>query len=747
MARGKLEPYTLEGLDCASCAARIEDALRREGFEDVTINFATNRILLSPDQVERAQSIIDRVEPGVSIVRGHPLAKADGRAAISADQPGQARAREEGDEVGRGRRLVELVTSGLLFAVGIAFNRVLHATPYAVAEYATLLAAYLLAGRRVIRAAVVNARRGQLFDENFLMTIATVGAIGIHELPEAVAVMLFFSVGEFFQDLAVARSRRSIRALIEIRPDYANVRRGGETHRVSPDTVVVGEEIVVRPGERIPLDGEIVEGSSFVDTSALTGESVPRPVGIGDNVLAGMVNTRGLLVVRVTRPFAESSVTKILSLVEEAAARKAPTERFITTFSRYYTPAVVLGALALAVIPPLVVPGAQFGDWLRRALVLLVISCPCALVVSIPLGYFGGIGGASRRGVLVKGGNYLDALAKLDIVVWDKTGTLTRGVFRVVEVTSFGGYSREQVLELAAHAETFSNHPIAASILEAYGRPVDTTAVSDYEEIAGHGVRARIGGRLVLAGNERLMRREGVPYEGTDRVGTIVHLAVDGRPAGRIVIADEPKPDAAEAIRSLRGLGVRRQVMLTGDDRTVADRVAQSLGLDEVYADLLPEDKVAAVERIDREHRERGGRRRGALAFVGDGINDAPVLTRADVGVAMGGLGSDAAIEAADVVIMDDSPLRLVDAVTLARATRRVVLQNVAFALGVKALFVGLGAVGVADMWEAVFADVGVSLLAILNATRIRQVSGGGGSRGSLGKDRLAGTAAPDGLA
>ncbi|BDG61189.1 heavy metal translocating P-type ATPase [Caldinitratiruptor microaerophilus] len=748
MAREKLETYVLEGLDCASCVARIEDALRREGVEDVSVSFATGRILLPPDQVERAQSIIDRVEPGVAIVRGHTRSEADAEAATPTHHPEQVRARgQEEDEVVRGRRLVELVASGLLFAVGIAFNRVLHATPYAVAEYATLLMAYLLAGRRVIRAAVVNARRGQLFDENFLMTIATLGAIAIHELPEAVAVMLFFSVGEFFQALAVARSRRSIRALMEIRPDYANVRRGGETRRVSPETVGAGEEIVVRPGERIPLDGEIVEGSSFVDTSALTGESVPRPVGIGDNVLAGMVNTRGLLVVRVTRPFAESSVAKILALVEEAAARKAPTERFITTFSRYYTPAVVLGALALAVIPPLVVPGAQFGDWLRRALVLLVISCPCALVVSIPLGYFGGIGGASRRGVLVKGGNYLDALAKLDTVVWDKTGTLTRGVFRVVEVTSFGGYSRDQVLELAAHAETFSNHPIAAPILEAYGRPVNTTAVSDYEEVAGHGVRARVGGRLVLAGNERLMRREGVPYEGTDRVGTIVHLAVDGRPAGRIVIADEPKPDAAEAIRALRGLGVRRQVMLTGDDRTVAGRVAQSLGLDEVYANLLPEEKVAAVERIDRERRERGGRRRGALAFVGDGINDAPVLTRADVGVAMGGLGSDAAIEAADVVIMDDSPLRLADAVTLARATRRVILQNVAFALGVKAVFVRLGAAGVANMWEAVFADVGVSLLAILNATRILRVSGRGGSEGNLRKDRLAGAAAPAGPA
>lgn len=720
--REHLQTYVLEGIDCANCAQRIEEALRREpGLEEATVSFATGSVLLPPEHVERARQIIARIEPGVRLVTPRPdtgsATRPPGEEGTVATGRAEPRTEEGEDHPSTFRRLAAIGLATLAFLVATFLHPRAHGTPLALAVDAALLAVYMWVGRGVLGAALRNARRGQFFDENFLMTVATAGAIAIHELPEAVAVMLFYTVGEFFQDLAVQRSRRSIRALMGLRPDYAHVRRKGEILRVSPEAVAVGEEIVVRPGERIPLDGEVVEGSSFVDTSALTGESVPRRVEPGDKVMAGMVNTRGLLTVRVTRPFGQSSVAKILRLVETAAARKAPTERFITTFSRYYTPAVVAAAAAVAVIPPLAVPGAEFGEWVRRALVLLVISCPCALVVSIPLGYFGGLGGASRRGVLVKGANFLDALTRLDTVVWDKTGTLTRGVFKVVEVTPCNGFSRDRVLELAAHAEAFSGHPIAASIIEAYGRAVDRQRVSGFEEIAGHGVRARVGGQPVVAGNDRLLHREGIPHETCEAEGTVVYVAVDGVLAGRIVIADEIKPEAAAAVRALRHLGVRRQVMLTGDDRSVAEKVAEALGLDDVHAHLLPEDKVAAVERLDAERRREA--RPGALAFVGDGINDAPVLTRADIGVAMGGLGSDAAIEAADVVIMDDSPARLATAVSVARATRRIVKQNIALALGIKLIFVLLGAAGVASLWEAVFADVGVSLLAILNATRV----------------------------
>ncbi len=729
---------TLKGLDCASCANKIEAALQRKGLSEATVSFATGQIHLPADQVDLAQEIINTVEPGVSIVRPNQAAPANagehraeghdhahhhehdhdhGHDHNHDDDHGHDHGHTHGgDEMGRGR-FMELIVAAVLFLIGFLFNQRLHNTPYAIAEYLVLLSAYVLVGRGVLWAAARNALRGQFFDENFLMSIATIGAFFIHQLPEAVAVMLFYSVGEYFQDVAVSRSRRSIRALMEVRPDYANVRRAGEVQRVSPEAVAVGEEIVVKPGERIPLDGEIVEGSSYVDTSALTGESVPRQVGVGDAVLAGTVNTRGVIAVRVTREFGESSISKIMQLVEQAAARKAPTERVITTFSRYYTPAVVFIAVALAVVPPLVTPGALFSEWLRRALVLLVISCPCALVISVPLGYFGGIGGASRRGILVKGANYLDALAKVDTVVWDKTGTLTQGVFRVTEVKSFGQFTRDEVVELAAHAEVHSSHPIATSIQEAYGRPVEADSVTDYEEVAGHGVKARVRGRLVLAGNARLMEREGIPLEKSgDEAGTVVYVAADGSFAGRIVIADEKKADAVGAISALRGLGVRRQVMLTGDERSVAQRVGQDLGLDEVRSNLLPEDKVAEVERIDTQ---RVQPKKGALAFVGDGINDAPVLTRADVGVAMGGLGSDAAIEAADVVIMDDSPSKLATAMSIARKTRQIVHQNIGFALAVKILVMALGATGAANLWEAVFADVGVSLLAILNATRV----------------------------
>ncbi|MHB1420354.1 MAG: heavy metal translocating P-type ATPase [Bacillota bacterium] len=691
--------YTLAGLDCASCATKIEQELRKiKGLEGVTVNFAGQRVELPPELIEAAREAIDRVEPGVR------LTEQSDRKPVAA----------EGEEDEK-RALYLIVTAGLLLAVGFLFNQQLHLTPYSWAEYAVLLAAYLLVGGLVILAALRNLVRGQFFDENFLMSVATVGAIAVHQLSEAVAVMLFYAVGEYLQDRAVNRSRRSVTALLDIRPDYANLKVNGQARQVRPEEVAVDQLIIIKPGERVPLDGEVLEGTSFLDTSALTGESVPRKVEVGENILAGMINTDGLLTVRVTKSYAESSVARILELIENAAGRKAPTEQFITAFSRYYTPAVVFGALAVAVVPPLVIPGATFSEWIYRALVMLVISCPCALVISIPLGYFGGIGGASRRGVLVKGANFLDALKDLHTVVFDKTGTLTRGVFRVTQVVPYNGFSEAELLSLGAHAEAFSTHPIARSIREAYGREIPADTVGEYQEIAGHGISAVVDGKRVLAGNDRLLHREGIAHEVCDLEGTGVHVAVNGTLVGYIIISDELKADAKEAITRLKELGVKRTVMLTGDEESVARRVAESLGLDAYFAELLPEDKVTKVEELVAGLADR---RKQKLAFVGDGINDAPVITRADVGVAMGGLGSDAAIEAADVVLMEDKPSRLATAMEISRHTGQIVRQNVVLALGVKAFFLALGAFGVATIWEAVFADVGVALVAIFNASR-----------------------------
>ncbi len=631
---------------------------------------------------------------------------------------------------GRGafrRQLAMIVAAGTLFIVGLVAGQVIHHTLYRLIEYPIFVSAYLLVGGKVVRAAVRNLVRGEVFDETFLMTVATLGAILIHQLPEAVAVMLFYAMGELFQDAAVGRSRRAIGALLDIRPDVANLRTDETVETVRPEDVEVGRIVLVRPGERIPLDGEVVEGSSFVDTSVLTGEPTPRRVRPGEKVLAGMVNQQGTLDVRVDRRAAESSVSRILNLVENAAARKAPTEQFITRFARYYTPAVTLAALAIALVPPLVVPGATFASWIYRALVLLVISCPCALVISIPLGYFGGIGGASRHGILVKGANFLDALTSLHTVVFDKTGTLTRGVFRVTETSVRNGFSRDELIELAALAETNSAHPIARSILEAYARPVRPGLIRDYQEVSGHGVKAFVHGREIVAGNDRLMHWENIDHDSCDLEGTVVYVAVNRVFAGYIVISDEVRPDAAEAVAGLRRLGVRRMIMLTGDDEAAAKAVAGRTGMDAYFAELLPEEKVAKLEEISCAVTRRDRRK---LAFVGDGINDAPVIARADVGIAMGGLGRDAAIEAADVVLMDDMPSRLVTAVRVARGTRAVVVQNIALALGVKGAFILLGAVGVATMWEAVFADVGVALLAVLNSTRALRPSFGGRARG-----------------
>ncbi|MBD2655529.1 cadmium-translocating P-type ATPase [Synechocystis sp. FACHB-383] len=608
--------------------------------------------------------------------------------------------------------LSPIAVAAILFLTGLVFNEQLRNTPFSIAEYAVLLPAYLISGWSVLTTAGRNILRGHIFDENFLMTIATLGAIAIQEMPEAVAVMLFFQVGELFQGYSVGRSRRSIKALLEIRPDKANLRIDGDIRVVAPETVNVGDVIVIRPGEKVPLDGEILEGQSLVDTSALTGESVPRTVAPGGTVLAGMINQSGLLTVRVSKPFADSSVAKILELVENASSKKADTEKFITRFARYYTPVVVFLSLAVAILPPLLLEGATQAQWTYRALVLLVISCPCGLVISIPLGYFGGVGGAAKRGILVKGSTYLDTLAQVKTVVFDKTGTLTKGNFRVTDVLPHNGLSQLQLLELAGQVESQSNHPVAQSIRQAYGQTLHTSEVQDYEEIPGHGIRAKVNGSVVLAGNDRLLHREAIAHDVCVVDGTVVHLAVEGKYSGRIIIADELKEDAKEAIQGLHAQGIIT-AMLTGDSQSVADNIAKELGLDQYRAELLPEDKVEALEAF--LHSAGGGK----VAFVGDGINDAPVIARADVGIAMGGLGSDAAIETADVVIMTDAPSKVAEAIYIAHKTRRIVWQNIGFAMALKAMFIALGAIGLATLWEAVFADVGVALLAILNAGRI----------------------------
>ena len=603
------------------------------------------------------------------------------------------------------RMLFRVLASAVLFAVALLLPT------EGWLRLFTFLIPYAVIAWDVLWRAVRNIAHGQVFDENFLMALATVGALATGEYPEAVFVMLFYQVGELFQSYAVDQSRKSITSLMDIRPDYANIEVDGQLRQVDPEDVAVGDTIVIKAGERIPLDGVVLEGTSNVDTAALTGESLPREAQPGDDVISGCVNLSGLLLVRVTKAFEESTVAKILDLVENSSSKKAKAENFITKFARYYTPAVVLAAVALALLPPLFT-SIQWVDSIQRALNFLVVSCPCALVISVPLSFFGGIGGASKNGILVKGGNYLEVLAKTELVVFDKTGTLTRGVFNVTAIHP-DHCGEAQLLELAALAERYSDHPISRSLKEAYGKELDTSRVSNVEELSGRGVRATVDGRQICAGNDKLMEDIGVSWHPCHRVGTTVHVASDGVYLGHIVISDEVKPDAKEAITALKACGVRRTVMLTGDAKAVGESVAQELGLDEVHTQLLPADKVTRVEALLSEVSPKG-----ALAFVGDGINDAPVLSRADIGIAMGGLGSDAAIEAADIVLMDDKPSKLADAIRIARRTLAIVRQNIVFALAVKFLVLALSAAGAANMWEAVFADVGVSVIAILNAMR-----------------------------
>lgn len=616
----------------------------------------------------------------------------------------------EGGDLNKSK-IIQLISGIILFAAGLVLKKTF---PDEVTyHFAIFGISYLILGGEVVWQAFKNITKGQIFDENFLMSVATIGAFAIGDFPEGVAVMLFYQIGEYFQDAAVQKSKKSITSLMDIRPDYANLKRGNDTEKVAPDSVKIGDIILIRPGEKIPLDGSVLDGESMLDTSALTGESVPRSVKAGEAVLAGCINQSGVLTVEVTREFGESTVAKIIDLVENASSKKAPSENFITTFSRYYTPVVVGLALLLAIIPPLFF-GGTWTEWINRGLIFLVISCPCALVISIPLGFFGGIGAASKRGILVKGSNYLEALNSLDTVVFDKTGTLTKGVFEVTGLYPSGETTREQLLEYAAKAESFSNHPIARSIMKAYGGNIEKDALRDYEEISGHGIRVTSDESVILAGNDKLMKRENIDFQQNDEIGTKVYVAVNGIFAGAIVIADEIKADSRLAIARLKEAGVRKTVMLTGDNVKIAEAIANELGLSEVHAQLLPDQKVEQVEILDKNKPAKG-----KLAFVGDGINDAPVLARADIGIAMGGLGSDAAIEAADVVLMTDEPTKLVEAIAIARKTKRIVWQNIGFALGVKGIILLFGAFGIATMWEAVFADVGVSLIAILNAMRV----------------------------
>lgn len=608
------------------------------------------------------------------------------------------------------REAATLGGGALLMGAGILLRR---APAPAALPLALFGAAYVAVGWNVLAAAARGVVRGRVFAESFLMTIATAGAFAIGQPVEAVSVMLFYKVGEIMQGLSVARSKRSIRALLALRPDTARVQRNGAYAEVRPEDVEVGAQILVRPGERVPLDGVVLQGSGFVDTSALTGEPVPRRVHLGEEVLAGCISTDGTIEIRVTRPAGESSAAQIVRLVEDASHAKSRTARFITRFARVYTPLVVAAAAAVAFLPPLLVPGASLTAWAYRALTMLVISCPCALVVSIPLGYFGGVGGSSRHGILVKGETFLDVLARVKTVVFDKTGTLTQGSFRVTAVQPRNGMPAADVLRYAALAEAHSNHPIAASVRAAYGSPTDGRAASDSREVAGQGVIARVEDRLVMAGNDRLLHEHGIAHDTCCTDGTAVHVVVDGEYAGYIEIGDEIRPGAAEAVSSLRRVGVTRTVLLTGDDPTVAQHTAERLGIDECHGGLTPSDKVAVMERILRE-----GAVSGRTAFVGDGINDAPVLARADVGIAMGRSGADAAVETADVVLISDSLSKVPEAILRGRRTRAIVLQNIAFALGVKAAFLALGAFGIATMWEAVIGDMGVALLAIANAVR-----------------------------
>ena len=705
---------SIEGLDCPNCAAKVERKINTlEGIKEATVDFLGKKIVVLADEisenelVELIQTEVDKIEDGVKVF-------------VPKVQAGESSSEEE--DTGKIKK--KLLIGGILFVLGIFVPKTLF-----IPKLAVFLVSYLVIGGNVLLSAFKNILNGQVFDENFLMAIATIGAFAIGEYPEGVAVMLFYQLGELLQGIAVNNSRKSIVSLMDIRPDYANIKVGEGIKKVSPEEIKVGEIIVVKPGEKVPLDGKIVKGVSTFDTSALTGESLPREAKAGDDVLSGFINKNGLIEIQVAKVFSESTVSKILYLMENAGSKKSKTENFITKFARYYTPAVVITALIVAIFPPLLIQGATFLDWIYRALIFLVVSCPCALVISIPLGFFGGIGGASRHGILIKGTNYLEVLNDLESVVMDKTGTLTKGIFKVTEVNAENNIkindfennktelTKPLLLKYAAHIEKFSNHPIAQSIVAEYENSVskvDENVVKDFEEISGFGIKVNINNHQFLAGNSKLMNLENITFDKKENLGTAIYLAADGKYIGNILISDEVKEDSARAIKGMKENGVKEIVMLTGDNEAIGKNIAEKLGIDKVFTELLPNEKVEKLEEIYKTKSEKG-----KVAFVGDGINDAPVLARADLGIAMGGAGSDAAIEAADVVIMNDEPSKIVTAIKIAKKTKEIVWQNITIAFAIKIVVMALGLFGDATMWEAVFADVGVALLAVLNATRV----------------------------
>ncbi|MBX3043151.1 MAG: cadmium-translocating P-type ATPase [Candidatus Kapabacteria bacterium] len=697
-----MKNYILKKLDCASCAAKIEEGVAKlEHVKFVSVNFANSSLQIDTPDIEDVKRKIKEIEPEVEILeQAEETSKSHKNFQLK-------------DELVENKfEIIRIAVVIALLIFGMVFENIIHGTQFQWIEYLVFAVAYLISGWGVLKGAIRNIIKGKVFNEHFLMTVATLGAFIIHAMPEAVAVMLFYVIGELFQDIAVNRSRSSVKALLAIRPDYANLKENGNLQIVAPNDVHPGQIIVVKPGEKIPLDGIILEGNSFVDTSALTGESVPRAVNKSDTVLSGMINKSGLVTIEVTKEFGESSISKILELVENAVSKKAETEKFITTFAKYYTPVIVFAAFLIAVIPPVFIQGAVFTDWVYRALVVLVISCPCALVISIPLGYFGGIGGASRSGILIKGSNYLDALTKVKTVVFDKTGTLTKGEFKVVEIVPSNGFNAEEILKFAAYTEINSNHPIAKSIIESFNNKILINEISDVNEISGHGIKAKIMGNDVLVGNDKFLHLNNIVHSVCDVDGTVVHVAINKEYAGYIVISDTLKDEAIETIKELNSRNIKT-VMLTGDNESAAKYFANKLGIKEFYYELLPEQKVEHIERLISKNKE------GKVAFVGDGINDAPVIARADVGIAMGALGSDAAVETADIVLMADSPMSIVKSIDVAKRTRTIVWQNILFAMGVKLIFVVLGTLGVATMWEAVFGDMGVAIIAILNAMRV----------------------------
>lgn len=751
----------LSGLTCANCANKIETKVNNmNGVKEATLNFTTSTLIIElngerhdDDIILEAKSIINKLEPGVKVFnknesniipkevnkctsdtcsienknekenhthdKNHSHNNFRGESHEHSSEKPHEHSHEHSHDHSHGHshdhsngEAVSLKENMRLIIGAIVYAIALISTEGSILSVVLFALSYVLVGGEVVLTAIKNILRGEVFDENFLMTVATLGAFFVGEFPEGVAVMLFYQIGEVFQSYAVNRSRKSITSLMNIRADYANVLKDGKEEKVNPETVNIDDVIIIKPGERVPLDGIVLDGTSFVDTSALTGESVPREVSTGEDILAGFINTNGVLKVKVTKNFKESTVSRILELVENASNKKAPTEKFITRFARIYTPIVVFSALALAIIPPLVIKDASFYDWIYRALIFLVVSCPCALVVSIPLGLFAGIGGASRKGILVKGGNYLEALKDVNTVVFDKTGTLTKGVFKVTEINNVD-IAKEELIKIAAISESLSNHPIAQSIIKEYGKEIDSNELSDYEEISGHGIKVTINNSQVLIGNYKLMEKFEIKYNNINSIGTIVHVAINNEYKGNIVISDEIKEGSKSAIEGLKAIGVSQTVMLTGDNKSVGEKVASLVGVDKVFAELLPGDKVEKVEDLIKNNSTEG-----KVIFVGDGINDAPVLARADIGVAMGGIGSDAAIEAADVVLMKDDPEALVTAIKVARKTNKILWQNIIFSLGVKVLVLLLGAFGIANMWEAVFADVGVTVIAVINSTR-----------------------------